>query len=474
MVARRGFYRSDFFPADQPFAAAGFRNYKCLARVCEKRHGPAIAFNLLLLLVGTCPLLFVSARPDSYFLLHALLILRLCQASRCKPQPRLSRQLLLFLAVIFIVSSGVSLHPIFVLLLPVVIQAVCTATLSPPLKLASIAAFFGLSWQGLAFHSQYFTCPGNRAIAEFLRNYSDKPGDHAPGLAELFSSKILNIINTPELIGSMLPRSRFPYGMLPAVDFSDHRTAISALSSAVIVIVVIIAWTNLRALLSAVKPSGGKNWVSSYHRTLFLSLWASVILMAAALPHKLPYRIVLFFPLLAAASMIAMYSWRGFDRLRETIAASAGGLAGLISAPVMLGLYLPMLAAGSHSDQLPDQSMSVGIFSALTNRDAIEQAKKSCDIPDSSASSLVCVDQLTYWSMQGSIQPFSLRPFLWENASTARELVEELHDLDSGGLIVTCDQLPAEFLAELEAFGLKHFGPICCLNRREISAAAIH
>jgi len=421
-----------------------------------------LAFGLAGL--GTLPFLMVLSRPEQPMLLTTTLALLIAAAAWRKPDGALRSAWLGAGAIVLLGILAASWHMKGVLFLPLFLMCLFFSsrgkgTLAP--RLAGMLLLTALSARAAIYWVGRFTCLGDPMLAKRLSEQNIVSALSAPGN---LADKIMLAFTgaNPNQYILLAAAKRDPMsGWLPIDQISPAAAQLLGLC-------LVLAWNlaMLAALLCLARLAAAR-W---REKRLDFAVSVPIVAMGTVLVwgisqyHKNDYEATTALPtlLLFIVFPLAAIGWTPQRRAQLGKAAIGLTAVSLASQVAVALIYVPpLLQIARTPGYIDKQRFSISAYGYSALRPQILATARLCHIDTERRATHPLVDDLTYFAMAGSWQPFHRLGVLEEWNGTISDPVAYLQAKGSQGMIVGCRNLKSPW----REMAIRN-GEFCCISTR--------
>lgn len=436
----------------------------------KPERAPLFLGAVSLMALGVLPLMLAMSRPEQPLLLTLTAALWLTVAARRAPLDARGVAwrcaLLLGLATIALSYhiKGVIYAPLFAL----AILLVDRKRRHLALRLGAIGALAGLTIAAAHYWTARFLCPGDPILAaklareniSFLIASGASPATllgHAANNADLMDYARLTRPG-PTFMSDWLPP-----GVIGAAAAKPWAWLVTRMwKLALILLVGGLAAATVRRLRERRRDGAAL--------PLAAILAVTALGWAALQVNKNAYEAGLILPVLALALVLLASEFLAIPRARPWLAGATAlaALAGVASLALLAATFGPPLAArAAQPGYIADQPFSVSAYRYAALRPTVEQAAARCGLRPGQALDGVLLDDVSYFAFAATNRPYYRLGLLQVWSGSIDNPARFLVDHGSAGAVLRCSDLPPAMRSQAIATG-----PICCLDRSRLLAAA--
>jgi hypothetical protein len=428
----------------------------------------ALAFSLLAM--GVMPFLMVMSRPEQP-LIAAILLTVMVALAKIPKWPVPAAAWCKTIAIVVLVTIGVSFHLKGVLYAPVAVACLATCakgrgTLLP--RITGVAIVCAVTLVSLGYWTHRFQCHGDPILAAQLAREN---------LAGSLSGRTLGLDLLPKLVIGANPfnyvtlaiPARMPMSAwLPAKLFSSPVIVFSAIG-------VMTMWFSAAVVgigpLSRFLRRTGIRGLAEPRVLVALSIVGCVMVWGMSQLNRNVYEAAHVLPMLALAGVLCLSLRREEDKAQDRMlgrTVRAAVAVAVVSSTVVLGTVTgPLLARARVPGTVSGQPVSVSIADYASVRRDIDEAMRRSGMPRNRRLYRPLIDDVTYLALQDSYMPMHWLGVIaiW-NGSIA-DPVRYLHSRQSDGVVMRCHFLPDNMLA-----AASRSGEICALSRAGLDRLA--
>lgn len=424
------------------------------------------ALIFALLGMGVLPIMLTMSRPDQVILLTmtAALLMAAVAARKGSEAPPRRRDRLWPLLIALLGIIAISSHLKGILIAPLVLVCIALAgkgKTTAPVRIAAALLFAGLSVQAADYWLGRFRCPDDPALAARLNSENiasslaaGKDWRSLLGIAIKNADPNLYIAHAavrPEPTSIWLPNHRITESAM-VLRYVHMNIAWNAAIMLGLICLYLALRTRLRErrfdLAIAAPPV----------------LAGIVLLWGMSQRVKNDYEIIVMLPAIALFSLVSITAIAWSPARTRQLGLAAGVLlaASLIGQIDFARRYFPpLLAATAQPGYIAEQPTSVSLYGYARIRDRILATARQCGIGTHGRAQHPLVDDVTYFAMAGSWQPFHRLGVLSHWNGSIRDPIAYLKSRGSEGMIVGCHNLSPE----LRAKAIQN-GQFCCISTR--------
>jgi len=418
--------------------------------------------------LGVMPFLLAISRPEQPLLIGATILLLLCVGS-ASPRPKpLAREIGAAIALVLVSGLILAAHPRAIFVLPLVVLAIIKTCRRRGLAVVATLAVGFLAFVVYGDWSARWACPADPIDRRMLEFANVGLAATAGDLGAFFSQLVDKLLFDP---GHFFYLSQYGF-------YSDHTSGIVPpypYRGIALILTLLIA-----ALSAAFVSVGFFAFLTSLNRFrkdlrdpfVVLGIGFSWVFLGLALfsrIYKNDYEVELIEPLAMLVSVLSIWkaysgipnnshrrpqiiklSWIAFITLLATSAVSQFAL---------LAGYAPLIGGPwTTPGYLANQKFSVPEFGYDRVRDEILATAQMCGIDPLRHPRHLVVDELTYFALRQSYQPFVMTYLVGAWGKDIPNLKTFLKEKGSAGVVVGCQAMP-ESLKD----GAVQNGAFCCL-----------
>jgi len=420
------------------------------------------ALIFALLGMGVLPIMLVMGRPDQVVLLciTAALMIAMNAAHSEAARPRLVWLwpfviVLLALAAISWHLKGILVAPLFV----VCIAFAGTGKSSRPPRLIAALLLVAASLQGANYWVTRFHCPDDPVLAGQLAKENLAAALRAGGDWQVLvpaairksrpSTYIALAESRPHMMSDWLPRGRITrpamVNRFVVMNFAWHTSMLVGLIC--LVIALRRRWRERRLDLATTAP---------------VVLAGLVMVWGISQQVKNDYEIMIVLPMLALFCIFSMSSVRWTPRRGKWFGLLAS-LAVVLSVAGQIDIamrYMPTLArAAARPGYVEGQRASASVYGYSAIRGQILATARLCGIGAHGRAIHPLVDDVTYFALEDSWQPFHRLAVLGNWKGSIRDPLAYLKSRGSEGVIMGCQYLSPNLRRQA-----KQNGDFCCIG----------
>lgn len=422
----------------------------------------ALAFGLAGL--GTLPFLMVLSRPEQPMLLTTTLALLIAAGAWRGAQGSRRNAWLSAAGIVLLGMLAASWHMKGILFLPLFLVCLFWSsrgkgTLVP--RLGGMLLLSALCARTAFYWVERFTCLGDPLFAKRLSEQNIVSALAAPGhIADKLALALTGANPNQYVLLAALKRDPMS-GWLPIDQISFGGAQIQGVG-------MVLAW-NL-AMLIALLCLARVAWARWRERRLDFAVAVPVVAMGTVLVwgmsqfHKNDYEATTALPalLLFIVFPLAAIGWtpkRSGQLGKAVLGLTAISLASQVA--VAMIFVPPLLNIAQSPGYIDKQRFSISAYGYGKLRPQILETARLCQIDVKGRAMHPLVDDLTYFAMAGSWQPFHRLGVLEEWNGTIRDPVAYLHAKGSQGMIVGCRNLKSPWREQAT-----RNGEFCCISTR--------
>ena len=421
-----------------------------------------LAFGLLGM--GILPLMLVMSRPDQAILLTmtGALLVAVIAARRSAGGDRW------FLLWPFLIAAlgaaAISYHLKGILIAPLILVCIFFAgsgkrTLTP--RLLAILLFTAVAAQGAHYWVERFRCPDDPVLAEMLAKQNIASELAGPGGWRNVGMAAISGVNPDNYI--MLAEAR----RYPMSDWLP-RGQIDGVTALRRFLAMGLAWNGaaLIALLCLMRAL----WLRWRERRIDMMVAVPVVLAGLGMVWGISQRIRNDYEIMTALPMLALFCiyslasvpWTTRRTRQLGIAASLVVLLSIAGQADIAWRFSPSLrAAATQPGCIDTQPLSASIYGYGALRGEIRATARLCGIGSNGQAKHPLVDDVTYFAMTDSWQPFHRLAVLGKWKGSISNPIAYLKSRGSEGMILGCRYLSPELLQQAT-----RSGEFCCISTR--------
>ena len=421
-----------------------------------------LAFSLAGL--GVLPFLLVLSRPEQPILLTTTAALLVAVWTQGRRQDPVRSVWIGAAAILLLGMLAASWHMKGILFLPLFLTCLwCLgggrATRAP--RIGAMLLLIGIDASAMSYWVGRFSCPGDPILARRLADQNIAEALAGPGSLGDKIRMALSGANPNDYIALAAAKQLPSSAWLPQYQMSLGAAQFQ-------MIVIMLAW-NLALVIALVclVKLGSARW---RERRLDLSLAVPVVALGTVLVwgmsqfHKNDYEASTVLPALLVCIVfpLAAMAWtplRTGQIRRGVVALAAISLANQIA--VALVFLPPLLQVARHPGYIDSQRVSISAYGYGDLRQRVLATARLCRIGQAGRAVHPLVDDLTYFAMMDSWQPFHRLGVLEEWNGTIRDPFAYLKAKGSEGAIVGCRYLRGS----LRQRAVQN-GEFCCIPTR--------